>query len=319
MNEPRRREEVEEPLRRPNWTIVSLIVGSILLALVVVYFMRTGNPDQDKLTNAEVSATTSPPSGEKLCSSSATYSLVKRALFERAAQLRGTDQSAFDKLAGYAVVRMDNPVMESQDNAAGSVNCSGMLSLDLPPGIVVSSGSRSLTSNVDYSVSLAAAGRSPAVTLRNADAIITPLSTLAQANPVPGQSSELPIGNGIEPVTNPGPPSAPPGPTEHPAMPLAQSGAENPRPSFDCAAAHSRSAQIVCGDASLAALDRQMASDYSHALASATPDQRDLLRDTGRRFVDFRNRCDNRPCIADVYSGRISEIRDIMEDRWQAH
>ena len=319
MSEPRQRGDVEEPIQRTNWTIVSLIVGMILLALAAFYFMQTGNPDQDKLTNADVSATTSPPNRDKLCSSSATYNLIKRALFERAAELRGTDQDAFDKLAGYTVVRMENPVMESQDNATGDVNCSGLLSIDLPPGVAVSNGSRSLTSNVDYIVSVAADRNTPAVTLRGADAIITPLSTLAQANPVPGQSPELVMGNNVAPLTNGPAPAAQGSALQQPALPAVQSHSDNFRPSFDCNTAHTRSAQSVCSDAGLAALDRQMASDYAHALAAASPDQRDILRDTGRRFVDFRNRCDDRTCIEDAYSDRLREIRDIMEDRWQAH
>ena len=40
---------------------------------------------------------------EKRCASKATYDLIKRDLFRRAAQLRGSDQAAFDQLAAYAV------------------------------------------------------------------------------------------------------------------------------------------------------------------------------------------------------------------------
>ena len=58
-------------------------------------------------------------SPEKLCASKATYDLIKRELFRRAAQLRGSDQAAYDKLSGYAVIRMENPVMESQDSTTG--------------------------------------------------------------------------------------------------------------------------------------------------------------------------------------------------------
>jgi uncharacterized protein len=67
----------------------------------------------------------------------------------------------------------------------------------------------------------------------------------------------------------------------------------------------------------LAALDRDMAGEYARALGVASPDQRDLLRETGRRFDTFRDRCSDRKCIADTYAGRIKEIRDIVEGRWQ--
>src|SRR5438067_1495372 len=109
---------------RTNWTTLALIGGLVLLILLLAYFASTRNPDQDKLTTSEV-ARTSPSRSEKSCSSSTTYDLIKRDLFRRAAQLRGSDQAAYDRLAGYAVIRMDNPVMENADASTGAVNCSG--------------------------------------------------------------------------------------------------------------------------------------------------------------------------------------------------
>ena len=70
--------------------------------------------------------------------------------------------------------------MESEDSSTGAVNCSGSLSLDLPPGVAVVGGRRTLTSDVDYTVQPAADGSGNVVLLRNADAIITPLATLAR-------------------------------------------------------------------------------------------------------------------------------------------
>ena len=60
-----------------------------------------------------------------------------------------------------------------------------------------------------------------------------------------------------------------------------------------------------------------MAAQYGRALASASPDQNAILRDTARRFYAFRDRCPNRQCVADAYVGRMREIRDIIEGRWQ--
>ncbi|MEA3080717.1 MAG: hypothetical protein QOD54_385, partial [Sphingomonadales bacterium] len=125
--EPDRDDGVQEPMRRLNWTTIGLIAGLVLLILVIAYFATRGNSDQDKLTNVSV-AEGSAPSPEKLCASKATYDLIKRELFRRAAQLRGSDQAAFDRLSNYAVVRMDNPVMENEDGSTGAVHCSGSLS-----------------------------------------------------------------------------------------------------------------------------------------------------------------------------------------------
>jgi hypothetical protein len=141
--EPERRSDVQRSVRNPNWTTLALIGGLALLIIVIIYFATKGNSDQDKLTlnqlaQNEQQAKASTP--EKLCASKQTYDLIKRELFRRAAQLRGSDQAAFDQLSGYAVVRMENPVMESQDNSTGAVNCSGSLSLDLPPGVAAAGG-----------------------------------------------------------------------------------------------------------------------------------------------------------------------------------
>jgi uncharacterized protein len=73
----------------------------------------------------------------------------------------------------------------------------------------------------------------------------------------------------------------------------------------------------VCSDQGLAAIDRNMATEYARAFAVASPDQRPLLRDTARKFYAYRDRCSSRQCIADAYAGRIREIRDIIEGRWE--
>lgn len=314
-----RKRGVQQPVRNLSWTTIALIAGLLLVVVLVGYFASRGNSDQDKLTNSQV-FTGTPPSHEKACASSTTYDLIKRELFRRAAQLRGSDQAAFDRLSGYAVLRMENPVMESEDSANGAVNCSGSLSLDLPPGIAVVGGRRTLMSDVDYTVQPAADGSGTVILLRNADAIITPLATLAKVNqPVPVTTTEpltnevaqVPEQNGAEPTTVP-PVATPqlPAPTTPPRTASA-------RPSFDCARARTRGEKAVCSNAGLATLDRNMAAQYARSFETASPEQRELLRRTRDRFLGYRDRCPNNACIGDAYVGRMREIRDIMEGRWQ--
>lgn len=314
MKEPRRQESVETPVRRTNWTIIALLVGLMVLVLVIAYFATRGNSDQDKLTNSQVSSSAaSAPGREKLCAASRTYDLIKAELFRRASQIRGSDQAAYERLSSFAVVRMENPVMESEDKSTGAVNCSGSLSLDLPPGVAAVGGRRTLMSDVDYVVQQAADGSGTAVLLRNADAIITPLATLVRAAPPPepssqseqnGVAAEGPQGNQVQ--------AAPPALT-------APGGGEasTARPSPGCANARSKGEMAVCGDAGLAILDRNLTSEYGRAVAVASPDQRELLSETGQRFLAYRDRCADRKCIADAYVGRIREIRDIVEGRWE--
>ena len=310
--EPDRRRRVQKPVRGLNWTLIALIGGLVLLVLLIAYFATGGNSNQDKLINPEVSSSTV-ASHEKLCASKATYDLIKRELFRRAAQLRGSDQAAYDKLSAYAVARMENPVLESEDSSTGAVNCSGSLSIDLPPGVTVAGGRHTLISDLDYTIRPGVGASGAVVLLRNADAIITPLATLAQmaqpADEAPGV---------IE--TNEG---APEQPGSNAAASESASKVPGPatayaaRPSFDCMQALSRAKIIVCEDSGLAALDLNMAAEYGRAFASAPPEQRDLLRQTGDRFSRYRDRCPNRQCIADAYAGRMREIRDIMESRGQ--
>lgn len=308
--EPDGQRGVQQPVQRLNWTTIALIGGLVLLVLLVAYFASRGNADQDKLTTANVTASAA-TGGEKACASRATYDLIKRDLFRRAAQLRGSDQAAFDRLQGYAVLRMENPVMEREDSTTRAVHCSGSLSLDLPPGVAVVGGRRTLASDVDYTVQPAADGSGQVVLLGNADAIVTPLATLAKVANAPAEPVPVPA-----PVpTIEGQPAAPT-PTP-PAAPVAPPPARSASPSFNCANARTHGEIAVCGDARLAALDRQMATQYGQAIAKASAEQKVMLQRTRNRFLAYRDGCPSNSCIGDAYIGRMREIRDIMEGRWQ--
>lgn len=298
----------------PNWTTLALIAGLILVVALVAYFATTRNPDQDKLTGNEVaSGNAAAADSSKVCASKSTYDLIKRDLFRHAAQVRGSDQATYDRLANYAALRMENPVMESQDSSSNAVNCSGSLSIDLPPGLGVVGGRRTLSADVDYTVQPAADGSGNVVLLRNADSIITPLATLARLNePAPAAPAPSPE---LNQVTGTEPGALPPGQVQpNLTQPQPSSGA---RPSFDCASARTKGEIAVCADAGLAALDRNMAAQYGRAMASASPKQAALLRRTRDRFLSYRDNCPSRSCIGDAYVGRMREIRDITEGRWQ--
>jgi hypothetical protein len=319
MTERPPRQEIEAPAKRTNWTLMALLGGLVLLVLLVAYFATTRNSDQDKLTTNGLSSATA-PDRQKLCASSATYDLIKRELFRRAAQLRGSDQAAYDQISSTAVVRMENPVMESEDGTTHAVNCSGSLSLDLPPGIAVVGGRRTLTSDIDYTVQQAADNSGTVVLVHNAEAIIAPLATLART-----QQAAPPIApdaNEVQPQSpGAGAPAAAPAPTpSQPApapVPAQTPKPSNASPSFDCTRARTSGERAVCSDPGLARLDRAMTTEYGRAVAVASPEMRDALRQTAHKFYAYRDRCADRQCIADAYAGRIREIRDIVEGRWQ--
>jgi hypothetical protein len=287
---------------RVNPTLIALIGSLAVLLIILVFFATRPNADQDKLSDEQVNLAQPEATGPgKLCSSKATFDAIKRELFRRAGQIRKSDQATFDRLASYAVARMENPVMESEEGASGAANCSGSLSIDLPPGVEIAGGRRTLTADVDYRVD--PGGN---VTLGNADAIVTALATLTRVEEMP----EPMDGNLVAPEENvaasesaavqPGPPSADPG-----------------RPSFDCSRARTRGEIAVCSDTGLSALDLNMTTQYRRALGKATPQQHEQLQATRNRFLAYRDRCPDRECIAEAYIGRMREIRDIVEGRWQ--
>ena len=311
-------------MRRLNPLTIALIFGGALVLLIAVLLMvRRGDADQDKLTEDGVT-TTATDDPEKRCSSGRTYDLIKRDLFRRAAQVRGSDQAAFDSLAAHASVRMDRPVLEREDEDRGAVFCSGSLSVDLPPGVAVVGGRRTLTADIDYSVQRAADRSGDVLTLSNADAIITPLATLARTSaPLPAPAPGDPLApqdpaagspGDVPAVDNQPAPAVPP-PAAQPAPPPAPTASV--RPSFNCANARTRGERAVCSSSALAGLDRQMASQFNRALANASPGERAMLTRTRSRFLAYRDRCGSDACIADAYRGRMAEISDIVSGRWQ--
>jgi uncharacterized protein YecT (DUF1311 family) len=310
--EPEPERGVDRPMRKLIPTVLALLGGLVVVLLLVAYFASNRNPDQDKLTGNMLNEA-QVPSPEKRCSSQATYGLIKRDLFRRAAQLRGSDQAAFDTLSASAVVRMENPVMESQDSGTGAINCSGTLSLDLPPGVAVAGGRRTLTSDVDYTIQPAADASGDVLLLRNADAIVAPLATLARV-----AEPQSPMDGIDENMTAPAQPEENVAASESAKLEPGPASTYPGRPSFDCANARTKGEIAVCSDSGLSALDVNMAAQYRRALAAADPDQRAALQSTRDRFLAYRDRCTNRQCIGDAYTGRMREIRDIMEGRWQS-
>lgn len=306
-----------------------LLIGAIAFALSL---SRSG-PGSDRLgEDGKAGNETATADPEARCAAPATYDRIKRELFRQAAATRGSDLAAFDRLSAYAAIRVQNPVLREEDEGLERVSCAGEVSLDLPPGVQVVGGRRTLTANLGYSLQPAADSSGDVVTLTGAEPITAPLATLARigGNPASaGQQAPLPapvpaaddpeVPAGPSAAVPPPPQAAPPAPRPpEPAPPPRQEPQTSARPSFNCANARTAGERAVCGDAGLASLDRQMASRYFGALREANPTQRVLLERTRSRFLSFRDRCGSDSCIAGAYRDRIREINDIMADRWVA-
>ncbi|UUR08642.1 lysozyme inhibitor LprI family protein [Sphingomonas glaciei] len=315
-----------------------LIVGGLLLLGAILFGLsltRSG-PGSDALgnnsegTDEETAAAADP---EARCAAPATYDLIKRELFRQAAVTRGSNQAAFDQLSGYSALRVTKPVLREQDAGLERVSCTADVALDLPPGVQVVGGRRTLTASLGYNLQPAADSSGDVVTLTGAEGITVPLATLARigaAAPATTDSTQPAIepvspGGNVPPVgpINPAPPPAEaPRPVEaaperSPPPPAVVPPTASVRPSFNCARARTRGEIAVCNSSELAALDRQMATFYGTAYRGADRDAKALLERTRSRFLTYRDRCRNDACVADAYRGRISEIRDIADGRWR--
>jgi uncharacterized protein YecT (DUF1311 family) len=298
--------------KRTNLWLIIGILGAIAVGLLLARTSWEGRWTTDVPENAIVTAAA--PDAEALCSAQATYDAMRSELFRRAAQVRGSDEQAYTRLADFALLRMSGPIVRSVDEDLRSVTCTARAGLDLPPGVRTSDGQRSLTGDLDYLVQPAADGTGYVVRLGNADSIVIPLATLARiAAPrteplVPPHLQE----EFVEGEPAPGPaPSPAPEPQGAPSQPTVAN------PSFDCDRARTRGEVAVCNDPGLAALDRQMAAEFNSAMRQADRRQRGLLERTRGRFLSFRDRCGSNQCIAEAYRGRMREISDIMADRWR--
>ncbi|MBA2771684.1 MAG: hypothetical protein H0U34_06680 [Sphingomonas sp.] len=309
--------------QRRIWLLVALgaaVLAGILLASSV--WSGSWKP-QEKEERAEVDERVIAP--EKQCALQSTYDSLKRALFARAARARGGDEAAFAKLSDFSLLRLQSPVLRGVDEDLNRINCNGVAVLQLPPGVRVADGGSTLSSPLDYAVQPAADGTGNVVMLSNADAITGPLATIRRSGAATTDPLKPP---NMDPVTSPdgSPVFGPaPAPSPAPAPPAPQPRQSEPeprqtgsaRPSFNCGSARTRGEVAVCNDSGLAALDRQMASQFNGALRRADPQQRGLLQSTRSGFLAFRDRCRSDRCIADTYRGRMREISDIMAGRWQ--
>jgi hypothetical protein len=305
------RETVRAERKRISpWLIVAL-VGAILAGVLLASSVWDNRWKSDDNAVGNSIAETKPADMEKWCAAQPTYDAMKRELFRRAAQVRGSDEQAYARLSDFALLRVNGPVARGIDDQVQSVNCSGAAVLELPPGVQVAGGRRALSGDIEYIVQPAADGTGNVVRLGNADSIVVPLATITRiASPQPAPPpAELGNEAQPEPANEAPDPLAP--------QPDRPTPAAKANPSFNCANARTRGEIAVCNDPGLAALDRQMAGQYNAAVSEADSSQRRLLERTRSRFLSYRDRCGNDECVANTYRSRIREIQDIMADRWR--
>ncbi len=270
------------------------------------------------------------------CGSSATGDRIKRELFRRAADIRGRDQAAFDRIAAAAMIRINLPELRQADAKLGTVRCQAWVELDLPPGLAVLDGRRNLMADLRYTVKPAAGGPG-SVNLSNEGLIVTPLVTLAQVSrddePLPAPvvqppAEALPADEPPLPtIPTPPPPRArvapqhartvrqqgrPSAQAAEPAKPVTQAAAPQSRPSYNCQIAKGRGETAVCKSSDLSRLDRHLGMLYGQSWGQADAARRAKLLGTRDRFIARRDACRSDSCLSDAYVSRMREISDIM-------
>lgn len=284
-------------------------VSSFALVLATsLSLLACGPRDRDRLDDNALASATEGRKAEPdtRCGALPAQEEVKRQLFARAAEIRGSNSDDYASIAGFAVLQLDGAASDAPGAATRMVECRAKATLRLPAGLKVAGGRTTLVGDVGYSI---APGERGTVTLGQADSIALPLATLTQNRPAAPVAAP-PVGEveSSDPLA-PGDPE--------PEFQPAPATTNVARPSFDCRSARTDGEVAVCANPTLAALDRVMAAQYRAAIARADALQGRQLRESRDRFLGFRDRCPSESCIDGAYRGRMREIDDIMAHRWQ--
>lgn len=269
---------------------------------------------------------------KRACGSSETYDRLKAVTFEQAAEIRGGMSPLLDALSANTVVRMEDPLAKSRDEALNVTVCTGKFVLELPPGTEDAfDGDRRLEAEVEYTAQEAVDGSGLVYQMQGAEPIIYRLAAIdlkrggpqvatapvVRGGPTPALTADPQDAPDAMPrwprAEQPGTPTAPPPPRQMASAPTPASitSRDSARPSFNCNGPRGRVTKRICANPALAARDRAMSSIFYQALAGGDAWTRSTLRSSRDRFLAFRNSCSDDRCIAQAYADRIQEIRDI--------
>lgn len=265
----------------------------------------------------------------KACASDGTYARLKELVFDEAARIRKSDPRNLDPLAASAVVRMEDPVVKSRDDALNVTVCTGHFVLELPPGAENAfDGERRLTADVEYAAQAALDGSGLVYQMDGAEPIIYRLATVGltgqplarivaapQPSAPPGAAPQVAIVEPAAPI-RPVQPAEPPRPVPEKraaAKPPPPATRVTARPSFNCRYARTGTERMICGSPRLAARDREMASLWYALMARADPATRNHLRRSRDSFLERREGCGSEACVNAAYASRMAELRRIAQ------
>ncbi|MBK0394796.1 lysozyme inhibitor LprI family protein [Ramlibacter algicola] len=88
-------------------------------------------------------------------------------------------------------------------------------------------------------------------------------------------------------------------------------------PSFDCGRARLKTEKLICGDAELSQLDRDLGRLYAQAKAAA-PDRSAFQRESDRAWARREAECSDKGCLERWYAERRAQLQADLAGRRQA-
>ncbi len=221
------------------------------------------------------------------CAGQGTYDAIKKQLFDAARKKVTTNPKPLLSLQTASAVRMISPLVMNANPQLQRTDCSGQLTLMLPPAASNAfGGSNLLTANVQYSVQQAADHSGAVVQVTGAETVIDQLAsatdTLAQRK---GLGGDIGMGGSVTAFAG-----------------------KTYNPSFDCGGRLTNAMRMICQDEELAGLDRDMNALYQQKKAATPKLDLSALVQAQRDFLKSRDNCADTACMKNLYAMRSDQL-----------
>lgn len=244
---------------------------------------------------------------EKICVSTETSDQLKRVIFSNAREQTSNDPTLFNDLERLTKIRLEMPLLQSNDIVLKRVECKARVVLDLPVGVREAFGRVSFVrADVDYSVQPAADAKGNVYEISGGEALIQQLATTDISGWVTSGSPK---------VYDNGPADAHAAATVATAPVMsneASTAGPSYRTSYDCAKAAIYAEVAVCKSDELATLDLQLAARYKSVredFAGAT--DYNALVESQRAWIRERNACSTEQCLLGSYVKRLEVLTSL--------
>jgi hypothetical protein len=154
-------------MRGLSTTAAMLIAAVLAIALVAYVFAGGRSGHRDSAPH---------------CGSADALNLIKGELFRRAAGIGGSDAGALRNVANSSTVRTASRLTRRHHRGSDNVTCSGSIVVDLPAGVAIIGGRRSLAAQLEYVLAPRPGRGARLLALSKADAIVFPLATISRGD-----------------------------------------------------------------------------------------------------------------------------------------